>query len=315
MKSLVPTPLVLVHSFFLFFLLLGSSSITGASAGKIKITRDDDGSEIDADFNQASTFNAFTPGITYTLVSDANINAFVTATGAAGAGYQAGQGKGFGGLGGTTQGNFTFVKDQVYKLLVGGAGGRDGIRRFGGFPGGGDGDENAGGGGGFTGLFKESVTHANSILIAGGGGGCGNDYFEGAVGGGLTGGNARSHAHVEGSKGGTQTAGGDCGLTCYLPTQRGSELQGGSWFSGGGGGYYGGAGGVRSMEYRAGGGGGSGYIHPLLISGGSTVSGAGPAPLKNWPSGAFTIDLISISEDSGNAGGGKKSVENVLKFC
>lgn len=285
----------------LFVYFLWPSTIRQAFAGKIEVTGDEDSSSFDIDFNQVSTFDGFASGITYTLVANANIEVSMSATGGSGAtGHRSGA-NGLGALGGSSQGTFTFIKDQVYKLRVGGPGkdNRNGSR--GGFSGGGNGNGSTGaGGGGFTGLFIDSIAHENSILIAGGGGGGGDDPGHGGTGGGLAGGWGSGYNSSRGGSGGSQTTAGsragDGG------SSSGSQLQGGSGGAGGGGGYYGGGGSSSGSNMTGGGGGGSGYIHPTLITNGSTSLGEGLAPLNNQPSGTFALGLISIS---GNAGGGE----------
>ena len=60
---------------------------------------------------------------------------------------------------------FTFLAGQPYKLRIGAAGTKGGA---GGFPGGGAGGSGnglGGGGGGYTGLFIDSISQANTILL------------------------------------------------------------------------------------------------------------------------------------------------------
>ena len=142
-----------------------------------------------------------------------------------------------------------------------------------------------GGGGGYSGIFLQSKTHGNAVLVAGGGGGSIGggvgeitDYWGGA-GGGLTGQDGgqsshSSHAGVSRGQGGTQTSGGAYGTGDYNQGSAGSALQGGDgghMNGGGGGGYYGGGGGNHKNNYgSSGSGGGSGYIGHSSVSEAST---------------------------------------------
>ena len=156
-----------------------------------------------------------------------------------------------------------------------------------------------GSGGGYSGLFLGSKTHANAIMIAGGGGGAGdNGSRQGGPGGGS--GNGLNAAYTgnyaEGGNGGTTSAGGQptCTSNCANHTgpTAGSALSGGHGGTdeartqpepyngggiqgqepggtmaggGGGGGYYGGGGGAAN-DKGAGGGGGSGYANSTYVS-------------------------------------------------
>lgn len=134
----------------------------------------------------------------------------------------------------------------------------------------------AGQGGGYTGIFRSSVTQGNAIMIAGGGGGGGSSRAGfgnwGGAGGGLVGqrgGSAYDGRWNYSGTGGTQTAG---GTNPVNSGNNGSALTGGTGRSGnspyggsGGGGYYGGAGGdYVESNTMAGAGGGSGYIGPTV---------------------------------------------------
>lgn len=131
-----------------------------------------------------------------------------------------------------------------------------------------------GGGGGYTGIFKESITHDNAIIIAGGGGGASLEFtpmrtpdnkiyrrYSGGNGGGLYAENA--HDFITGGGGGGATLNSPGSGGSVNSSFAGSKLQGGSGNSGGGGGYYGGGGGA--VDNNGSGGGGSGYLHPELI--------------------------------------------------
>jgi len=189
--------------------------------------------------------------------------------GGGGDGWDGEGGRG-GGAGGRTNATATFKKGNTYKLIVGSSGPEPAPTRFGG-PG-----QNQAPAGGFTGIFYNSVTFANSALIAGGGGGSGRgpqnpNSGGGGGGGGTSGGQNGGNQSSEGSP----NAGG------------GGQLQGAGGFGGGGGGgYYGGGRGSDLGPYASHGGGGSGYVggHPELpVTSTSTQQGGNnggsiPAP-------------------------------------
>jgi hypothetical protein len=144
-------------------------------------------------------------------------------------------------------------------------------------------------GGGYTGIFRTSVTQGNAVMIAGGGGGggCSRAGFGnwGGAGGGLVG--QRGSATYDGrwnysGNGGTQIAGGTNPINSG---NNGSALTGGTGRSGsnpyggsGGGGYFGGAGGdYVESNTMAGAGGGSGYIGPTVRYG-QTFTGCKERP-------------------------------------
>jgi hypothetical protein len=142
------------------------------------------------------------------------------------------------------------------------------------------------GSGGLTGIFSSSISQANSIMIAGGGG-IGTDYIgsyggNGGAGGGSSGQDGTGNG-LQNGKGGTQIAGGSPAV--YNSQKAGSALQanGGD----GGAGYWGGG-----AQNAAGSGGGSGYIHPTKVTSGITVTGASSTPANS-----------SDSERSGSAQG------------
>lgn len=135
-------------------------------------------------------------------------------------------------------------------------------------------------GGGYSGLFKTSVTQGNALLMAGGGGGGSDSSFGayGGAGGGTSGQNTPAGAS-QGGLGGTASAGG--GASSYNGATAGTALTGGrgqmtqtAMSEGGGGGYFGGGGGNVG-----GGGGGSGRIGTDAdVSGGTTTVGAADVP-------------------------------------
>eukprot|EP00553_Chaetoceros_curvisetus_P006579 CAMPEP_0204616772 /NCGR_PEP_ID=MMETSP0717-20131115/3939_1 /ASSEMBLY_ACC=CAM_ASM_000666 /TAXON_ID=230516 /ORGANISM="Chaetoceros curvisetus" /LENGTH=558 /DNA_ID=CAMNT_0051630119 /DNA_START=103 /DNA_END=1779 /DNA_ORIENTATION=- len=281
-------------------IVLFSIIVRETIAGKIIITDDDYGDSVQTivDFEQLTSYSDFISGITYNLVTDVDLEVYITAVGGSGGtGVRRGS-TGGAGLGGETEGTFTFKKNQPYTLMVGAAGDHSSEGSQGGFPGGGNGASGkGGGGGGLTGLFLGSATFENAILIAGGGGGGGTDPCNGGVGGGLIGQDAPACTRSDRNGfGGSQTEG---GRGRGGAASQGSQLQGGSYggAAGGGAGYYGGGGGKQA----GGGGGGSGYVHPELIHDGVLKMGQGIAPNNppNEPDGSFVMHLISIP-----AGGG-----------
>lgn len=132
-------------------------------------------------------------------------------------------------------------------------------------------------GGGYTGLFLNSVSQANALVIAGGGGGGGSSRAGtgnyGGAGGGELGQDGNSpYDGKTGFRGtgGTQTAAGSC--SSQANSYAAIALEGGTagtngYGGAGGGGYFGGgAGGYSESNTMAGGGGGSGYINLLYAS-------------------------------------------------
>lgn len=146
-------------------------------------------------------------------------------------------------------------------------------------------------GGGLTGIFTSStITQANALIIAAGGGGATSypnaTYTNYGAGGGLVGKDGfnnfqYSYGQIWGL-GGTQTAGGargNPGDPNYILPTAGSALQGGSgghsnaatsagWRGGGGGGagYFGGGGGSAGGNAQGSGGGGSSYAVSTAIN-------------------------------------------------
>lgn len=125
----------------------------------------------------------------------------------------------------------------------------------------------------------------------------GFDYQEdastGGSGGGLFGGDSNI---TRSGKAGTQSSGGIGGQGSGTSGSPGDALSGGDGAGGGGGGYYGGGGGLISSDVTSltdgGGGGGSGYLHPTLITDGSTSSGAGADAGKD---GSIVLDFEPIN--------------------
>jgi len=272
-------------------------TVTDGGTAKIAITSDA-GDDTEIDFSQISSYDSFVPGRTYTLTADANVTTKLFATGAAGA--RSKHRSVAGGRGGSAEGTFTFVKEQEYKLRIGGHGSPGGSA-VGGFSGGGNGSQTGSGfggaGGGFTGLFEGSVRQDKAIIIAGGGGGGSNDPAVGGAGGGLTGGNG-GNAPGRGGMGGTQSAGGSAGSVSTNGTS-GSALQGGPGAGGGGGGYFGGGGGGGFNGCCADGAGGGGSSYIGGVTDGSTTTGTGgtQATGTSEANGSFRIEFSAASKE------------------
>lgn len=190
-----------------------------------------------------------------------------------------------GGGGGYSTATFKFFSGSSYILRVGQGGSRVATSS----PGathvaGGVGTTYGGSqGAGYSGIFKTSVSQANAILMAGGGGSGGDANYGGV--GGAGGGEIAGGSSGQAGGGATQSAGGAASI--YNGATAGSALTGGvaqnavftSSIGGGGGGYFGGGGGNVG-----GGGGGSGRVNTSfaeIVSSGSTTAGSGATPGNN----------------------------------
>lgn len=266
------------------------------------------------DWSDLTSYDNFTPGVTYTIVPSGNINTRIHAIG--GGGGASGQKNVYGSIGGSVQGDYTFLKDQTYVLQVGQSGSdgstyetTEGTIITGGFPGGGSSTslgQRSGGGGGYTGIFINSVSKSNAIIIAGGGGGSAGDPAAGGNGGGLTGSDGTSETDTTGPNGGdidgggaTQSAGGIAGdgPTEYPQPSAGSELTGGAGYIGGGGGagYFGGGGGAGGNVENEGpgaGGGGAGYGNPTLVT---DISYEYDVVPEGGINGSLSIELVDTT--------------------
>jgi hypothetical protein len=250
--------------------------------------------------NNITTLSNFAPGIEYTLTSNVNFSARVYTIGAkGGSGLRGGNDAQPGGDGGYIQGTVTFNQGQSYKVRVGGAGAnsRSLNNPAATFTGAGLKSETTGGsypgaqGGGYTGLFLSSVTQANTILIASGGGGGSEDPATGGNGGIPNGADGSNGSRA--GKGATQSGGG-AGVG---GAQSGTALKGGNGAgegAGGGGGYFGGGGGGNEGAGAAGG--GSSYFNPTLVTGASysSTDSAGGGILSN-KNGSFKLTVVSVS--------------------
>jgi len=224
--------------------------------------------------------SAFDSDTTYTFTSLNTFTAGVRLHGAAG-------GKN-GGKGGSVSGNVKFESGVSYVLQVGKVGSQNGTVGVGS---GGTGGANGASGGGYTGLFRGSVSQANALLIAGGGGGGSGGITTtglgnaGGHGGGVEGGTAKGPSGlIDGAGGGTQTDGGRRGPasldgTGGITNTSGGVLEGGNGESnilysggGGGGGYYGGGGGRGDIDLVPGSWGGSGGYWDAENEGGGSAT-------------------------------------------
>jgi hypothetical protein len=190
-----------------------------------------------------------------------------------------------------------------------------------------------GDGGGLSGIFNGTSTHANSILIAGGGGGSGQitpSRLEGAGGPG-GGPNQNGVGGYDGSssssaygRGGTLLAGGQSGISFFVSgnglasvsnATGGSALCGGhahtssNWTEGGGGGsgYYGGGSGAHESDGGHWGtaGGGSGYANTSVCSNITAYTGSYETQNSNATSDIHWSSGISIPNAGTTGGNGR----------
>jgi hypothetical protein len=246
--------------------------IGNVTSGTKFTVQSDDGSEsFEIDWAERSSFSEFTPGKTYSVVSNNDVTTKVVLQGGGGSVSDFRPVRGS--SGGSLSSKVTFLKGQTYVLQVGSAG----KVGSGGFPGGGSVGVGtmqiySGGGGGYSGLFLNSVSHSNTIVIAAGGGGSSPNPGVGGDGGvnvALTGSNGTSGEGDNGAEpgqGGTISSGGLGGGN----GGNGSALTGGNGDNpgaGGGGGYYGGGGGGKAGPGS--GGGGSSYYDSTQVTDGT----------------------------------------------
>ena len=223
----------------------------------------------------------------YTFLYSGNIETFVvppttepvqiTAVGAPGAGAAGLQSRGA-----TVTASFASLGGMPIFLTVGGDG------KYDGFNGGG-----LGGGGGASDVRLGGAELGNRIMVAGGGGGWGQQLIFDQQGRGslikIRGGDAGQPGLGSGGQAGTLTAGGAGGGTEYAPGRPGSFGRGGAGaegYGGGGGGYYGGGGAggcvgsnpegtALCLDSQPGSGGGG---SSLLAAGGSILPTDDPTP-------------------------------------
>eukprot|EP01048_Picozoa_sp_COSAG05_P000243 COSAG05_NODE_6_length_45604_cov_26.489660_33_plen_929_part_00 len=188
-----------------------------------------------------------------------------------------------------------------------------------------------GAGGGYSGIFRGSVSQANAIVIAGGGGGMGQ-ADRGGSGGGLTAADGRGESgdrnQAYAGHGGTQTSAGADGQTQgnhYAARDgRGGPLQGGGFDGGdyagaGGGGYFGGgAGGTHGGCPCAGGGGGSSFVGGLDVDFAveNEQGDIGDGGDGYQSEGAHSIRLPANADDSdrGDAGEEERPGKVIIKI-
>ena len=219
------------------------------------------------------------------------------------------------GAGGNTVGIIDVQNHSVLYLQVAQSGQNPNGSSAGGWPNGGEGNDQhhckGGGGGGSSNIYNSSGTSSfsNLIAVAGGGGGVshGNPNSNGGDGGGTNG-----ESSNRGGGGGTQNAGGSLGSTpCGNSGNAGSARQGGNAGTGtgctnagagGGGGYYGGGAGGNSNGGNSfgGGGGGSGYFDTSLVSSGATRRATESGWGTNKPSGIADRPSSSDQQEGGD---------------
>jgi len=203
-----------------------------------------------------------------------------------------------GGAGAFASATFNYVSDGTNLIFSVGQGGISGAK-----------NGSGGNGGGYSGVFLGSKTHANALIVVGGGGGAGDTAgYNGAEGGAF---NATAAGAYNGGSGGSQNAGGSFvnpfGGATVSPTA-GSALAGGH----GGGNqarsqsaaYNGG--GIQGQEpggYQGGGGGGGGYYGGGGGAGGNGASGGGGG--SSWyNTGSYWSGTPSSTAGNGGTSGG-----------
>lgn len=284
-------------------------------------------------YNMASSTITFsTPG-EYSIVLAYPSKVRARVWGAGGGGSQPGGwgSESIGGSGGFSTG-IVSLAEGTSKIIVG-EGGNGNTARFvfgGGRsaqPNGGESDNRYSAcGGGFSGIlsgsgvvhdstpsvnnnYRTALLQARSIIIAGGGGGGGNrsggtvNNFIGGHGGGSSGTGGMVNGSIQSATAGTQTSAGSnsfgdqWGGRIAAAFMGGSSGSGQGYGAGGGGGYFGGSSGENS-SYMSGGGGGSGFIHPTLVTSGSTSAGSS----QTSPGGVGTTGYVSGVGYGGNTG-------------
>jgi hypothetical protein len=215
-----------------------------------------------------------------------------------GGGRPGGWGQGSdGGSGGFASGTITVTGGQVLNIVVG-QGGVNGStsRNFGGGGANTANGDNGGygsGGGGYSGIFRSTVSQTDALVIAGGGGGGGSSRTAGqGVAGGAGGGttaadgvsNYDSKTSYRGRGGTTGGVGAEASSDSANVNAPAIALGGGStrtnsYGGAGGGGYWGGSGGGYSeSNTMGGGGGGSGFIDSSRVSNSQNLTGTNRTP-------------------------------------
>jgi len=266
------------------------------------------------------TIQTFYSSENFTPTFSGDINVYAWGAGGAG-GTVGGWGYGAaGGAGGAANGIVSVTSGQEYSIVVGGGGVVNSTTSAVGGGGAASNNNNdnrySGGGGGYSGLFLNSVSQANALLIAGGAGGGGSSRAgtgnAGGAGGGTSGQVGYSPYNSKSAYGGnpgTQSAAG-ANSSCDNISGGGGQgaLLGGvtrchSYGGGGGGGYFGGSGGGYSeSNTMGGGGGGSGYFNPSYVSSATLTSGVGTTVADSSNSLRGTAGTAGIVAGNGKSG-------------
>ena len=215
----------------------------------------------------------------FTIQVATNITFVMTLYGAGGDGAANNySGNGRGGHGGYVQGTYTLLAGTVLAIAVDQGSNVSGSDSNGGYTGGVNRYS-----GGYAGVFNGSISAANAILIAGGGGGsCGFNSRDGGDGGGTNGGDG---TNGYGGSGGTQSGG-----NAQLQGARGGD--GPDCGGAGGGGWWGGTGGVGGGFTNCGsGGGGSGYVLAGVTGVTNTTGGANNGAYAGSTGGIGSVEI------------------------
>ncbi len=272
-----------------------NEAVSGSGAGKYYYGSDATGGS--TTYNQ--TYNYSGSDTTISIDSGATVSGTVKVWGAAGGQDSNSSGSNhYGGGGAFASGVLSYTSDGTDLILSVGQGGLKGQK-----------GGSAGNGGGYSGIFLGSKTHANTLILAGGGGGAGDaGGAHGGVGGafggtaGQGGGGAPGDGGQQGTGGGRGNGGGS------VPSTDGSALTGG----------HGGAnearqqsasyngGGIQGQEpggYMGGGGGGGGYYGGGGGGGGNNGDGGGGGSSYYNTGSYWTGTPSSEAGDDENAGG------------
>ena len=160
----------------------------------------------------------------------------------------------------------------------------------------------AGAGGGMSGVFLNSISADNALIIAGGGGGAAGSGTAPDAGGGGGGGEtgisgSRFENDLGGGTGGTQTAPGTgCGTGSQFNGGNGNTL-GQSSGGGGGAGWFGGGGGCALGGQDSSGGGGSGYLSDRVTEGQVVTGESGKQGQLNTKAYKPSKYVCNVSEE------------------
>lgn len=179
-------------------------------------------------------------------------------------------------------------------------------------------------GGGYTGIFLNSVSQANCILLAGGGGGGGSSRAGTGNYGGAGGGNTAQDGNspydgktaYRGRGGGPSAGGSQASSDADNTNFPAAALVGGTcrvngYGGAGGGGYWGGsAGGYSESNTMGGGGGGSGFVNSTYVRNGLNLQGNYKTPagttVANYPGN-------SIAFGGDNSGTGRNGYAIIVR--